>query len=127
MDAGGGKTVAVSGAWLEEFDTLWDDFGGDKAAYVHSTAENGRKVWECYVLNLDPEMDDDFTIVSFPMNADGTPDLENIEYYPPQEDWNVPAAQPVVKGAAVLGGEWQTVTEQNKSSLRFFKVEVVLP
>ena len=126
VDAGGGKTVAVPGSWLEEFDTLWDDYDGDKTAYVHSTAVNGRKVWECYVLDLDPELDDDFTIVSFPMNADGTPDLENIEYYPPQEDWNV-SAQPIVKGAATLDGEWQTVTEQNKSSLRFFKVEVVLP
>ena len=126
VDVGGGKTVTVPGSWLEEFDTLRDNYGGDKTAYVHSTAVNGRKVWECYVLGLDPEMDDDFTIVSFPMNADGTPDLENIEYDPPQEDWNV-SAQPIVKGAATLDGEWQTVTEQNKSSLRFFKVEVVLP
>ena len=126
VDAGGDKTVAVPGLWLEEFETLWVEYDGDKTAYAHSTAVNGRKVWECYVLDLNPEEDDDFTIVSFPMKADGTPDLENIEFYPPQEDWNVPA-QPVVKGAAALDGEWQTVTEQNKSSLRFFKVEVVLP
>ena len=126
VDAGGGKTVAVPGSWLEEYDALWDDYDGDKAAYANSTAVNGRKVWECYVLDLDPELDDDFTIVSFPMNADGTPDLENIEYDPPQEDWNV-SAQPIVKGAATLDGEWQTVTEQNKSSLRFFKVVVELP
>ena len=127
VDAGGGKTVAVPGSWLEEYDALWDDYNGDKTAYVHSTAVNGRKVWECYVLDLDPELDDDFTIVSFPMNADGTPDLENIEFDPPQDDWNVPTARPVVKGAATLDGEWQTVTEQNKSSLRFFKVVVELP
>ena len=126
VDVGGGKTVAVPGSWLEEFGTLWVDYDGDKTAYAHSTAVNGRKVWECYVLDLDPEFDDDFTIVSFSMNADGTPDLENIEYYPQQEDWNV-SAQPIVKGAATLDGEWQTVTEQNKSSLRFFKVEVELP
>ena len=88
---------------------------------------NGRKVWECYVLDLDPEEVDDFTIVSFPMSADGTPDLKSIEFYPPRDDWNVPAARPVVKGAAALDGEWQTVTEQNKSSLRFFKVVVELP
>jgi uncharacterized repeat protein (TIGR02543 family) len=127
VNVGGGKTVTVPGSWLEEFDTLWNDYDGDKTAYANSTAVNGRKVWECYVLDLDPELDDDFTIVSFPMKVDGTPDLDNIEFYPPQDDWNVPTAQPVVKGAATLGGEWQTVTEQNKSSLRFFKVEVVLP
>ena len=127
VDVGGGKTVTVPGAWLENYDTLRDYYGGDKTAYVHSTAVNGRKVWECYVLDLDPEKDDDFTIVSFPMKADGTPDLENIEFYPPQDDWNVPTARPVIKGAAALDGEWQTVTEQNKSSLRFFKVVVELP
>ena len=126
VDAGGGKTVEVPGSWLEQFDTLWDDYDGDKTAYANSTAVNGRKVWECYVLDLDPEMDDDFTIVSFPMNADGTPDLANLEFEPTQDWWNVPA-QPVLKGAATLDGAWQTVTEQNKSSLRFFKVVVELP
>ena len=119
--------MTVPGEWLGNYDTLRDYYGGDKTAYVHSTAVNGRKVWECYVLGLDPEEDDDFTIVSFPMKAEGTPDLENIEFYPPQDDWNVPAARPVIKGTAALDGEWQTVTEQNKSSLRFFKVMVELP
>ena len=33
----------------------------------------------------------------------------------------------VPEGAAALGGEWQSVTEENKSQFRFFKVEVVLP
>ena len=127
VDVGGGKTVSVPGLWLEEFDTMWVDYDGDETAYANSTAVNGRKVWECYVLDLDPEEDDDFTIVSFPMKADGTPDLENIEFYPPQDDWNVPGARPVIKGAAALDGEWQTVTEQSKSSLRFFKVVVELP
>ena len=29
-------------------------------------------------------------------------------------------------GTVALGGEWQVVTEANKASFRFFKVEVVL-
>ena len=61
------------------------------------------------------------------MKADGTPDLENIVFDPPEARWNVSGARPVLKGAASLGGEWQTVTEENKASFRFFKVEVVLP
>ena len=61
------------------------------------------------------------------MKADGTPDLENIVFDPPEARWNVEGARPVVKGAASLGGEWQAVTEENKASFRFFKVEVVLP
>ena len=91
-------------------------------------AANGRKVWECYVLGLDPEKTNDFRITSFPMNADGTPDLANVVFDPPQWNWNSPDAQPVLKGAASLdGGEWQTVTDENKAMFRFFKVVVELP
>ena len=85
-------------------------------------------VVECYVVGVDPESTmNDFKITSFPMKADGTSDLENIVFDPPEARWNVPGARPVVKGAASLGGEWQAVTEENKGTFRFFKVEVVLP
>ena len=35
----------------------------------------------------------------------------------------------MLKGKATLEGtgEWQTVTDENKADMRFFKVEVVLP
>ena len=36
-------------------------------------------------------------------------------------------AQAVLKGAASLDGEWQTVTEESKAGFRFFKVVVELP
>ena len=90
-------------------------------------AANGRKVWECYVLGLDPEKTDDFKITSFPMNADGTPDLAHLVFDPPQANWNVRNARPVVKGSTSLDGEWQTVTEENKATFRFFKICVELP
>ena len=93
-------------------------------------AANGRKVWECYVLGLDPEdAGSDFRITAFPMKADGTPDIENIAFAPEQSKWNVEGARPVIKGKATLAGsdEWQTVTDGNKADMRFFKVEVVLP
>ena len=104
--------------------------GGDALAALQSTAANGRKVWGCYVLGLDPEVGTkDFKITSFPMKADGTPDLENLAIAPPQSKWNVDGAQPVIKGKRTLegAGEWQTVTEENKADIRFFKVEVVVP
>ena len=94
------------------------------------TAANGRKVWECYALGLDPEDNsatNDFKITSFPLKADGTPDIEHIVFDPPQARWNVSRARPVEKGAASLDGEWQPVTDQNKSGFRFFKVTVELP
>ena len=79
---------------------------------------------------LDPENGDvtnDFKITSFPVKADGMPDIEHIVFDPPQAKWNVPATYKV-KGAAKLSDtDWPKVTEQNKASFRFFKVEVELP
>ena len=61
------------------------------------------------------------------MKADGTPDLANIVFDPPQSKWNVPGARAVIKGAATLAGPWQEVPEGGNPSFRFFKVEVALP
>ena len=80
------------------------------------------------MLGLDLESEtNDFKITSFPLKADGTPDIEHIVFDPPQGKWNVSGARPVVKGAAALDGEWQPVPDQNKAGLRFFKVTVELP
>ena len=124
--------------------------GGDALAALQSTAANGRKVWGCYVLGLDPEVGTkDFKITSFPMKADGTPDLAGIVFEPPQVQWNVPGARAVVKGAGRLEGPWGEVPAgegttsgqqqegggalgegggaSGASALRFFKVVVELP
>ena len=59
---------------------------------------------EHHVLGLDPEVaTNDFKMTSFPMKADGTPDLVGIVFEPPQGRWNVPATWKV-KGAATLEG-----------------------
>ncbi len=119
VEAGGGKTVTVPGAWLSS----------KTARAATDAAANGRKVWECYVLGLDPEdADSDFKITAFPMKADGTPDLERMAFSPAQTKWNVPGASPVIQGCATLkDGNWQAVTEDNMSSFRFFRVTVALP
>ena len=79
------------------------------------------------MLGLDPEVaTNDFRIVSFPMKADGTPDLEHIVFDPPQARWNVPATYKV-KGAATLEGPWGEVPTGGNPAYRFFKVEIVLP
>lgn len=94
---------------------------------VNGVSTNGRKVWECYVLGLDPEVaTNDFRITSFQMKADGTPDLEHIVFDPPQAWWNVPATYKV-KGAATLEGPWGEVPTGGNPAYRFFKVEIVLP
>ena len=120
VDAGGGKSVTVPGTWLS----------GRTQRAATEDAANGRKVWECYVLGLNPEDNsatNDFKITSFPMKADGTPDIEHIVFDPPQAKWNVPATYKV-KGAANLNDtDWPEVTEGNKVNFRFFKIELVLP
>ena len=41
----------------------------------------------------------------------------------------IKGAHPVMKGKTSLDGpdEWQTVTDENKAQMRFFRVEVQLP
>lgn len=122
--------VPVPYAWLARHDSGVVDEPEAYEAAAKKTAANGRKVWECYVLGLDPEDEtNDFKIVSFPMKSDGTPDLDAITISPPKSQWNVNGATPVLKGKATMEGEgeWQTVTDENKAQMKFFKVEVVVP
>ncbi len=120
VDMGGGKTLTIPTEWISEKTTR----------SATDVAANGRKVWECYVLGLEPEdAASDFKITAFPLKADGTPDLENLSIVPEQSKWNVEGAQLAIKGKATLDGseEWQTVTDENKAAMRFFRVEVQLP
>ena len=123
--------VPVPYAWLRAHDpTVADEYEAYEAA-AKNMAANGHKVWECYVLGLDPQVaTSDFRIVSFPMKADGTPDWTNVAFDPPQERWNVPDAPVVWKGAAQLEGPWRTVSAEDGSpgttrpTMRFFKAVV---
>ena len=128
VDAGGGKTVSVPRTWIKGHPALVAAAGGDaEEAVRNGTAANGRKVWECYVLRLDPQVaTNDFRIASFSMKADGTPNLAGIVLEPPQAQWNVPATYKV-KGAATLAGPWGDVTAGGNPAYRFFKVVVELP
>ncbi len=122
--------VPVPYVWLTAHDPdVVDEYEAYEAS-AKKTAANGWKVWECYVVGLDPQKMDEFKISAFPMKADGTPDLENIAVDPPKSQWNVPGARAVVKGAATLDGEWKAVEEATaaeKAAMRFFKVVVVVP
>ena len=119
--------VPVPYAWLTAHDPDVVDEYESYEASAKATAVNGHKVWECYVVGLDPQGTEAFRITTFQMKADGTPDLNSIAFVPVQEQWNLLGATPVVKGATTLDGEWQTVTEENKAGFRFFKVVVELP
>ena len=117
---GGGKTVRVSGTWLKENTTR---------AATDDAANERLKVWQCYVLGLNPEdAANDFRITSFPMNANGTPNLAGIEVSPSTNGWNVSGATYKVKGKAMLADGWQDIDPASVNpALRFFAVELVLP
>ena len=126
--------VPVPYAWL---DAHVPGIAHETEAYeaaAKATAANGRPVWACYALGLDPQdAASDFRIASFPMKADGTPDFANVAFDPPKAQWNVPDAPVTWKGAATLEGPWRTVTEEGGSpgtarpTMQFFKAVVVLP
>ena len=122
--------VPVPYVWLTANDPdVVDEYEAYEAA-AKLTGANGYKVWESYAIGANPNDANDFLkITAFPMKADGTPDFANITIYPPKSQWNVQGATPVLKGTATLGTnlDWQTVTDLNKASLRFFKIEVHLP
>ena len=125
--------IAVPESWLEMHKSMVRDNGGDVQAALASKAANGRlTVAECYALDLDPEdATNDFRVVSFPMKADGTPDVANIKFEPAESKWNVQGARAVLKGAEILGDEnWQTVydmSDVDRAKLHYFKYVIELP
>lgn len=133
VDVGGGKSVTVPRAWIEAHGDIVRNCGGDVSAALQAVSANGRlSNLECYVLGLDPEnATNDFKIVSFPMKADGTLDIDNIVFDPAQAQWKVPSARAVLKGAATLEGPWVEMPQSGRDGetmpIRFFKVEVILP
>ena len=129
VDMGDGKSVVVPGEWLAAHETIVQNIGGDVTTALKSKAANGRlSVAECYVLGLDPEDETvDFRITSFPIKADGTPDLDAITFEPDRSRWNLSGATPKVKGKPTLDAEWQDVPQEGNPAFRFFTVDVQLP
>ncbi len=126
VDAGGNKTVAVPRAWIAEYPALVAMSGGDAEESVRNgTAANGRKVWQCYVLGLDPERaDDDFRITRFWMDGN-VPMFEFSHTADGSGNTFVPRIRKM--GSATPSGPWQEVPAAGNPAYRFFKAEVLLP
>lgn len=116
VDVGKGKTVTVPGTWL----------GKRTMRAATDVAANGRKVWECYLLGLDPEeADDDFRIASFEV-VDGVPAFT----FSHTRDGSGVSFEPRIRilGKARLDdAAWTEMPEGGDPALRFFKAEVALP
>ena len=122
--------VPVPCEWLDGFPALLAACGGSYESFANSTnAANGRAVWECYVLGLTPDGARDLRITSFPMKADGTPDLDRLTFDPPQSEWRLTNAVPVIQGRSSLsaGDSWRDVPSGGDNTLFFFRVRVALP
>ena len=90
-----------------------------------ATAANGRKVWVCYVLGLDPtDPSDDFRITRFWME-DGVPKFE----FNHTTDGSGKSFLSYVKpfGKVQLSDKWRHVPADGNPAFRFFTVEVLPP
>ena len=106
----------------------WPDTVDEYEAYeaaARAMAANGRKVWECYVLGLDPtDSSDDFRITRFWME-DGVPKFEFS--HSADGAGNSYATRIKTKGKAKLSDSWQDVPPGGDPSFRFFTVTVDMP
>ena len=125
VDIGNGKSVVVPDKWINLYADIIAAAGGDKAAALQRTAANGRKVWECFMLGIDPtKADDDFRITRFWME-DGVPKFEFNHTNDGSGNSFLPYVKPL--GKAKLSDKWRHVPEGGNVAFRFFTVEVVQP
>ena len=117
--------VPVPYAWLDaHVPGVAHEYEAYEAA-AKSTAENGRKVWECYVVGLDLSNPlDDFRITRFWM--DGYKPMFEFSH---TLDGSGNSFLPYIKtlGKANLVDKWQHVPDGGNPAFRFFAVEVVPP
>ena len=117
--------VPVPYAWLMAHDPgVVDEYEAYEAS-AKATAANGRKVWVCYVLGLDPlDPLDDFRITRFWMDGN----MPKFEFNH-TEDGSGNSFLPYVKplGKVKLTDAWRHVPDGGSPAFRFFSVEVVPP
>ena len=107
-----GWGVAIPGEWnglrIQYYEAIagLDTWLSERGMAVSTRAVNGRTAAECYALGLDPtDPTNDFRIVSIEM-VDGEP---KVEWEPKVNRWTGAEIQAVLKGAAMLDGDWKAV------------------
>ena len=117
--------VPVPYAWLDAHVAGVAHESEAYEASAKATAANGRKVWECYVVGLDPsDPFDDFRITRFWM--DGEKPMFEFNH---TTDGSGNSILPYVKrlGKANLADRWRYVPDGGDPAFRFFAVEVEPP
>ena len=117
--------VPVPHTWLDGYPALLAEQSGDYEAAANATAANGRTVWACYVVGVDPSDPlDDFRITAFWMEGD-VPKFEFNHTTDGSGNSILPYIKPL--GKAKLADAWRHVPEGGNPAFRFFAVEVVPP
>ena len=117
--------VPVPHTWLDGYPALLAEQSGDYEAAANATAANGRTVWACYVVGVDPSDPlDDFRITAFWMEGD-VPKFEFNHTTDGSGNSFLPYVKPL--GKAKLTDGWRHVPDGGNSAFRFFAVEVVPP
>ena len=117
--------VPVPHVWIDDYPALLAAQSGDYEAAANATAANGRPVWACYVVGLDPtDPLDDFRITAFWMEGD-VPKFEFNHTTDGSGNSFLPYVKPL--GKAKLTDGWRHVPDGGNSAFRFFAVEVVPP
>ncbi len=122
-DSATSTEVPIPYSWLKSHPTSMTACGNDYETLATSTAANGRKWWECYAADLDPEDPDDDLEVGITM-VNGVPQITIINGESDRVTYRT-------LGAKSLDGAWSDVTNLDLSQpanadYRFFKIEVVV-
>ena len=114
--------VPVPYSWLLSY---YPGCGSDYEAAANATAANGRKVWTCFALGVDPtNPSDDFRITKFWMDGD----RPMFEYSHTKDGSNKSFEEYINKlGKEKLTDTWKPVPPAGSPAFRFFTAEVVYP
>ena len=130
LDTADGRTVAVPKAWIRDFLHLPEDwiemYPESVAESLVAPAQNGRTVWVCYILGIDPEdPEDDLKITDFKME-DGRPVIA-LNHTADGSGNSFGSRVKTLGKAELADEEWLEVPAEGDSSLKFFTVEVEMP
>jgi len=111
--------VTVPGDWLAPYVAEFGD--GDPTTAAKATGRNGLLLWESYVAGLDPtDAASQFT-AEIAVGADGE---VTVTWKPDLREGNPPRAYTTLGKANLADPDWTPVNDENKTGMRFFKVQV---
>ena len=117
--------VPVPHTWIDDYPALLAAQSGDYEAAANATTANGRPVWACYVVGVDPSDPlDDFRITAFWMEGD-VPKFKFNHTTDGSGNSFLPYVKPLGKAKPTDG--WRHVPDGGNPAFRFFAVEVVPP